>query len=111
MNIVAKSAAMVFCALLVSAGSVDMAAWADSGNFRNYGRVGLGFNHFEGDLDDADYETGININATYGRYLANNLVIEGTVDYFYSHQEDINGSTGLPLQKTIVQNGRRQSVR
>lgn len=90
-----KSAAMLLLGLLILAGPIDMPAWADSGNFRNYGRVGLGFNQFEGDLDEADYDAGITIKAAYGRYLAKNLVVEGAVDYFYSHQDDINGSTSL----------------
>lgn len=95
MKKMSKSAISALLVLLIPFGLMGQAAWADAGNFRNYGRIGLGVNQFEGDLDDAGYDSGINFNASYGRYLTNNLVFEGTVDFFYSHQDDINGSTGV----------------
>jgi len=89
-----KSGAMVLLTFLTLAGLNMNAAWADAGNYKNYGRAGLGLNQFNGDLDDAGYDGGINLNAAYGRYLTNNMVIEGTVDYFYTDQ-DISGSTSI----------------
>lgn len=94
MKEVGKFVAVILLGLLALSAPMGKAAWANAGNYRNYGHIALGINGFEGDLDDADYDAGLDFKASYGRYLTDNLVIEGSVDYFFSHQDDISGSTG-----------------
>jgi len=74
----AKPGPVLLIFLLALAGLTVHTAWADSGEYKNYGRVGVGVNQFSADLDDAGFDTGITSNATYGRYLGKNLVFEGT---------------------------------
>jgi opacity protein-like surface antigen len=80
--------------LLALAGLAVHTAWADPGEYKNYGRVGVGVNQFSADLDDAGFDAGITSNATCGRYLAKNLVFEATVGYLYTDQ-DFSGSTSV----------------
>jgi opacity protein-like surface antigen len=94
MKRIVRSGVMRLILFISLAGLTANAAWADSGNYKNYGRVGLGVNKFNGDLDDSGYDANIAFNASYGRYLGKNIVIEGSVDYFYAHQ-DISGSTSV----------------
>lgn len=67
-------------------------ARAESDSYRNYGWVGLGTNEFTGDFDDAGYDAGGDLMLGYGRYLAPNLILEGTIDLFAT-EEDFQGST------------------
>ena len=88
----AKPGPVLLIFLLVLAGLTVHTAWADSGEYKNYGQVGLGLNQFSADLDDAGYDVGIAAHATYGRYLAKNLAVEGTFAFFHADQ-DFSGST------------------
>ena len=92
MTRIAKSGVMLLFILLALGGLILNAAWADSGEYKNYGQVGLGLNQFSADLDDAGYDVGIAAHATYGRYLAKNLAVEGTFAFFHADQ-DFSGST------------------
>ena len=94
MTRIAKSGVMLLFILLALGGLILNAAWADSGEYKNYGQVGLGFNQFSADLDDAGYDVGIAAQATYGRYLTKNLAVEGTFAFFHADQ-DFSGSTGV----------------
>jgi len=94
MKRITKPGAMLLPLLLALAALTLNSAWADSGEYSNYGRVGVGINQFSSDLDDAGYDAGITSNATYGRYIGKNLVFEGTVGYLYTDQ-DLSGSTGV----------------
>jgi Outer membrane protein beta-barrel domain len=80
--------------LLVTAFGILLGApvSADVGNFRNYAMAGIGLNRPTGGLDDAGYDTGLNTGITYGRVLSENLVVEGTADFFFTDQ-DFSGTT------------------
>lgn len=79
---------IVFTAVMVSG------AWAESVDYKNYGSLTIGMNQPTGDLDDAGYDAGVNIAATYGRYLAKNLVVEGSIGSFFADQ-DFSGRTSF----------------
>jgi len=80
---------------LALAGLTLSTARADSGEYKNYGWVGVGGHQFSADLDDAGYDdVGVAFDASWGRYLGKHLVIEGTVGYLYTDQ-DFSGSTGV----------------
>jgi opacity protein-like surface antigen len=85
---------MCLLLLLALSGLTSSAAWADAGEYKNYARGGLGIHQYRSDLEDAGYDdTGVALYAAYGRYLARNLVIEGSLGYLYTDQ-DFSGSTG-----------------
>lgn len=92
MKRIEKSGVMLLFIVLALVGPKVNAAWADSALYKNYGQVGLGFNQFSSELDDAGYDAGIASHATYGRYLSKYLAVEGTVDFFYT-DGDFSGST------------------
>jgi opacity protein-like surface antigen len=73
------------------AGWIGMAG-AESDTYHNYGQIRLGLNAFSGDMEDADYDTDINLGVAYGRYLAPHLVLEAALDVFGADKE-IHGST------------------
>ena len=73
------------------AGWIGMAG-AESGTYHNYGQIRLGLNAFSGDMEDADYDTGMDLGVAYGRYLAPHLVLEAALDVFGADKE-IHGST------------------
>lgn len=80
--------------LVALAGLTSKAVRAEAGEYKNYARGGLGVHQFRSDLEDAGYDdTGVALDAAYGRYLARNLVIEGSLGYLYTDQ-DFSGSTG-----------------
>ena len=66
--------------------------FAGGTDFNNYGLAGIGLNRPTGGMDDAGYDTGLATSITYGRVLGKNLVVEGTVDFFFT-DEDFTGST------------------
>ncbi len=94
MKRIVKSGVMLLFGLLAFSGLQVNTARADAGGHKNYGRVGLGFNQFSDDLDDAGYDEGIAANVTYGRYLGKYIAIEGTLGSFYTDQ-DFSGNTGV----------------
>jgi opacity protein-like surface antigen len=73
------------------AGWIGMAG-AESGTYHNYGQIRLGLNAFSGDMEDADYDTDMDLGVAYGRYLAPHLVLEAALDVFGADKE-IHGST------------------
>ena len=76
---------------VVIAGWIGMAG-AESGTYHNYGQIRLGLNAFSGDMEDADYDTDMDLGVAYGRYLAPHLVLEAALDVFGADKE-IHGST------------------
>lgn len=94
MKKVHQSMWLVYIAVITMTAFMAGGVWADSADFKNYGRLALGVNQPSGDLDDAGYDAGFNISATYGRYLAKNLVVEGSLGSFFTDQE-FSGSTGI----------------
>ncbi len=56
-------------------------------DYVNYGQAKIGVIQPTGDLDDADYDTGGEIGAVYGRYLNRFLVVEAGIDAFATEQE------------------------
>jgi opacity protein-like surface antigen len=94
MGIVKKSVWGAFVVAIVFTAAVTSSAWADSTAFKNYGRLTIGMNQPDGDLDDAGYDANVNIAGTYGRYLAKNLVVEGSLGTFFADQ-DFSGNTSL----------------
>jgi opacity protein-like surface antigen len=80
--------AMTFGAL---PGTPGLAAAKD---FKNYGMAGIGLNRPTGGLDDAGYDTGLTTWITYGHVLGENLVVEGTADFFFTDQ-DSSGTTAV----------------
>lgn len=57
----------------------------------NYAQVKVGAFQPTGDLDDADYDTGVQISGYYGRYLTPYLIVEAGIDGF-AVDSDVNGS-------------------
>ena len=94
MKKVHKSMWVVIIAAITMTAFMVGGVWADSADYKNYGRLAMGLNQPTGDLDDAGYDTGFNISATYGRYLAKNLVVEGSLGSFFTDQE-FSGSTAV----------------
>jgi opacity protein-like surface antigen len=78
-------------AMILCAGWLGTAG-AQTGAYRNYGQVRGGWNGFDGDLDDADYDGGVNFAVAYGRYLTPYLVVEGGLDVFGT-SNTIRGNT------------------
>jgi hypothetical protein len=75
-------------------------AWAEtesnkkSKTYHNYARISTGGSLFTDDLDDAEFEGGINGSLSYGRYLFRNLVVEASVGGFAT-AEEFEGRTAL----------------
>lgn len=69
-------------------------AWADAADYKNYGQLIIGMNQPTGDLDDAGYDANVNIAVTYGRYLAKNFVVEGSLGTFFADR-DFSGNTSI----------------
>jgi hypothetical protein len=70
--------------------------WAESSayKYKNYGKIDLGMNGFTGDSDDAGFDKGVAVSASYGRYLSKYLVAECGFGYFYSDR-DVDGRTSV----------------
>jgi hypothetical protein len=94
MEKVKKSMSVVFLIVIAFTAVPASGARADSAAYKNYGRLTIGVNQPKGDLDDAGYDAGFNIGATYGRYLGKNLVVEGSLGSFFTDQ-DFSGRTAL----------------
>lgn len=83
---------LLFISAVLACPWLNAAARADAVDYRNYAQVGLGFNQFSADLDDAGYDTGVASHATYGRYLGKYLAVEASLGFFAA-QWDFSGST------------------
>lgn len=72
--------------------------------YSNYGQAKIGVMQPTGDLDDADYDTGGEIAAFYGRYLNKFLVVEAGIDAFATEQEidGFNNSAGRFEQDNVL---------
>ena len=62
----------------------------ESAGWKNYGQLKFGMLQPVGDMDDANYDTGAGFSATYGRYLTDFLVIEGTAE-IAGNEGDVDG--------------------
>lgn len=77
-----------------------MPAWAKSEskkkskNHHNYARIGIGCSRFSDDLNETEFERGVNGSLSYGRYLSKYLVIEASIGGFATGQE-FGGNTAL----------------
>ena len=60
---------------------------------RNYAKVNLGVYQPTNQLDDDNYDTGVNLTLSYGRYLTRNLCYEVGLDDIGS-ANDLSGSNG-----------------
>lgn len=69
-------------------------AYAAGSPYKNYGIIKTGAFVPTGDLDDADFDTGFNFAVAYGRYLGENLVLEGAFD-FSSVEREYRGTTSF----------------
>ncbi len=65
-------------------GIADTAMAEERSNRLNYTQAKLGMFEPDGDLDDAGYDTGGALGVVYGRYLAENLVLEAGFDLLAS---------------------------
>lgn len=65
----------------------DVTVWADDGKFRNYAIVDLGFYQPADDLDKSEFGTGINFSAAYGRYIAQHLIFEAGLGFYYTDRD------------------------
>lgn len=83
-----------------------MAAEGD-GSWKNYGQVKLGMFAPGSDMDDAEYDTGAVFSATYGRYLAPFLVVEGTIELAAAESEyyRYNSNAGYYKQENVLSSG------
>ncbi len=72
--------------------------------YSNYGQAKIGVMQPTGDLDDADYDTGGEIAAAYGRYLNEFLVVEAGIDAFATEQEidGFNNTAGRFEQDNVL---------
>jgi hypothetical protein len=61
--------------------------WADDSQFRNYVSGNLGFYQPSNDLDQFGFDTGINLSAAYGRYIAKYLIFEAGLGFFYTDRD------------------------
>lgn len=87
-----KQLVLVVSIILVPAiGFIDTAG-AESDVYRNYGQIHLGLNAFTGDMDNAGFDSDVELGAAYNRYLSPHLVLEAAVDFFGS-DKDSYGST------------------
>jgi hypothetical protein len=104
MKKVNQSMLAVFVVAIAFTAAVAGSAWADSAEYKNYGRLTIGMNQPTGDLDDTGYDAGFNIAATYGRYLGQNLVVEGSLGTFFADQDfsGTNTFTGNFTREDIV---------
>lgn len=86
---------------LFAAGTVMAEA---KGGKMNYGQLKVGMVQPTGDQDDADYDTGGDFSAAYGRYLTDFLVLEAGIDVFASEQElnGANSSAGSYQQDNVL---------
>lgn len=77
-----------------------MPARAESGSnkksktYHNYARIGIGGSLFTHDLEEAEFEGGVNGSLSYGRYLFKYLVIEASIGGFATGEE-FEGNTAL----------------
>ncbi|KJS03260.1 MAG: hypothetical protein VR65_03390 [Desulfobulbaceae bacterium BRH_c16a] len=66
---------------------------ADDGAWRaNYGQFKLGGFQPTGDLDDADFDAGVQVSGAYGRYLTRYLVVETAIEGF-ALENDVRGTS------------------
>lgn len=77
------------------------------GAWKNYGQVKLGMLAPGSDMDDADYDPGVVFSATYGRYLAPFLVVEGTIEMAAAESEYhlYNSNAGYYKQENVLSSG------
>lgn len=94
MRKVKKSMWVAFVVTIAFTAATVCSAWAGSADYKNYGRLTIGMNQPTGGLDDDGYDANIDVAATYGRYLAKNLVVEGSLGTFFADQ-DFSGNTTL----------------
>jgi opacity protein-like surface antigen len=75
-------------------------AWAEPESnkkpksYHNYARIGIGGSLFTDDLEEAEFEGGVNGSLSYGRYLFKYLVVEASIGGFATGEE-FEGSTTL----------------
>ncbi len=75
-------------------------AWAEpdstknSKPYHNYARIGIGGSVFTDDLEEAEFDGGVNGSLSYGRYLFKYLVVEATIGGFVTGEE-FEGNTSL----------------
>lgn len=92
------AAITIVSVMLVS--MTGMPAWAESGSnkksktYHNYARIGIGGSLFTDDLEEAEFEGGVNGSLAYGRYLFRYLVIEASIGGFATGEE-FEGNTTL----------------
>lgn len=77
-----------------------MSAWAETESkkkpktYHNYARIGIGGSLFTDDLEEAEFEGGVNGSLAYGRYLFKHLVVEASIGGFAA-AEEFEGRTTL----------------
>jgi len=67
-------------------------AWADDKDYPHYVRLSSGFYQPTEDLDDAGYDSGVDLSLFFGKYFGRYLVLEGGLGFFYT-ERDIVGRT------------------
>lgn len=94
MDAIFKRVLIFFIAMVIASAFMGTTGLAEGMDYKNYGMVGVGVNNPTGGLDDAGYGADLATWISYGRVLAENLVIEGTIDFFFS-DEDVGGTTAV----------------
>lgn len=94
MNANGKKVLIVLFAAMTFSTFWGTSASAGGWDLMNYGTASIGLNKPTGGLDDAGYDTGLATQITYGRVLNENLVVEGTAEFFFTDQ-DFSGSTSV----------------
>ncbi len=81
---------MLFTVLVLTAVMFTSTAYAvtDEVPPKNYVQGNLGAFGPANDLDDADFDTGLNGAISYGRYLTDNVKIEGMIDYSFGDRDE-----------------------
>ena len=88
----------IVSALMVSL--TGLPAWAEPEStknlkpYSNYARIGIGGSVFTDDLEEAEFDGGVNGSLSYGRYLFKYLVVEATIGGFATGEE-FEGDTSL----------------
>jgi opacity protein-like surface antigen len=79
-------------------------ALADDKDHLNYVRLSSGFYQPAGDLDDAGYDSGVDLSFLFGRYFGKHLVFEGGFGFFYTEKDIVEStpSAGFYIEEDTV---------
>jgi opacity protein-like surface antigen len=95
---------LLVMANMIGFGAIGNACATEAGKKSNYVQYKAGMIQPTSGFDDAGYDTGFNDSLSYGRYLTNHLILEGTIDGSitkYNHN-GTNNTAGNYTQKNNI---------